>query len=380
MSSLSLIFFETGLNLKIPDLKKIPAANFPVWGSFYFLSCALSNYSPFADIRRLLVLDEEYRSVQGFVLNRWKREIPEIIILTHDSSPLLDTLEAMDSDKVILSSLSYIAFFEKEHLFRVVSKCSDNILKISIDGIPVDLFLADRRHLINVIRSYQARYSIHGYFGSILFQDILHNSFDIIEDIPGAFFLQNNLTQLYRENLALAEIQKMDRMLDILKDLSVFTNEESLSTIGEKAFVKQSFIAGGVDIRGHIENSIIFPGVCVKTKTKIINSVIMNDNQIGSNVEISNAMIFPNYKEIMKGGSNIEDNSIIGAAPPSMEKNKDFPDQIRDGLTVVGVNADVPRGAVIEQGCYLGCNVPSHELKKQKGLKNGNTLIRGNKP
>ena len=105
----------------------------------------------------------------------------------------------------------------------------------------------------------------------------------------------------------------------------------------------------------------------------------MNNNQIGSHVEISNAMIFPNYKEIMKGGSNIEDNSIIGAAP-SLEKNRDFPDQIQDGLTVAGVNAEVPRGAVIEQGCYLGCNVPFHELKKQKGLKKGSTLIRGKKP
>jgi hypothetical protein len=99
----------------------------------------------------------------------------------------------------------------------------------------------------------------------------------------------------------------------------------------------------------------------------------MNDNQIGSHVEVSNALIFPYTKEIMKGGSNVEDNVVIGTNSSSA-KNRDFPEQIHDGLTVLGSNAVVPRGTVIEKGCYLGANVPAHELRKGRILKMGRSL------
>jgi ADP-glucose pyrophosphorylase len=131
-----------------------------------------------------------------------------------------------------------------------------------------------------------------------------------------------------------------------------------------------------VDIQGHVENSVIFSRVGVKAKTKIIDSVIMNDNQIGGRAAISRAMLFPYRKEIMKGSSNIEDTAVIGI-PSSSARNRDFPDQIRDGLTVVGISGEIPRGAVIEQGCYVGGGVAAHDIKRLKTLKRGGSIYRG---
>ena len=61
----------------------------------------------------------------------------------------------------------------------------------------------------------------------------------------------------------------------------------------------------------------------------------------------------------------------------STMKNADFPAQIRDGLAVIGVNADIPNGFRAEAGSYVAPGVPSSLLRKLKVLRRGASVLDG---
>ena len=100
----------------------------------------------------------------------------------------------------------------------------------------------------------------------------------------------------------------------------------------------------------------------------------MNNNQIGRNTLIQNAMMLPYQKEVKKGSSNIGNEVVIGGES-TITKNPEFPNQINRGLTVIGLDSDIPRGTVIEQGCYLGANVSKNRLRSLKHLRRGRSLF-----
>ncbi len=116
MGSHTLIFYETGLNSKIPDLKDITAASFPVWGDYCFLDCAISNFLPSAETESILLLESVHRSIHSFAANRWKKQLPEIVMMSRGIENFLEIIEALDSDFLILSSL-HSSLFLKETTF-----------------------------------------------------------------------------------------------------------------------------------------------------------------------------------------------------------------------------------------------------------------------
>ena len=100
----------------------------------------------------------------------------------------------------------------------------------------------------------------------------------------------------------------------------------------------------------------------------------MNDNQVGRNTVVQNTMILPYHKEVKLGSNNIGNDAVIGGAA-SIAKNIDFPDQINSGITVIGCSAEIPRGTVIESGCYLDGRTSKTQLRNLKKLKRGRSLF-----
>lgn len=345
-----------------------------MWGNFFFLDFCLSNFQTKHRFRRILILEGAHRGIQSFIHTTWKREYLEIVPLTNGISEFIELLESDTSETIILNSASLVTAFAMTELVKIIGTAKSNRAKISIDGTPSNLYLMDRKNLIDLLRSFQNRFSAAESFTGSLFDDILHSSFDEIVNIPGEILFQNNLMQLYRQNMNLVTRQTTPTCQAALQRLSQPVVEGTPSYIGENGFIKGAFISSGVEIYGYVENSIIFPGVLVKSRTKIINSVIMNNNQIGRNALIQNAMMLPYQKEVKKGSSNIGSEVIIGGESTSA-KNTQFPNQINRGLTVIGLDADIPRGTVIEQGCYLGAKVSKNRLRSLKHLRRGRSLF-----
>jgi len=72
--------------------------------------------------------------------------------------------------------------------------------------------------------------------------------------------------------------------------------DEPPTKYSSEAVVKNSMIANGCIIEGHVENSIIFRAVKVGKGTVIKNSIIMQKSQIGENCELDGVIIDKDVK------------------------------------------------------------------------------------
>jgi hypothetical protein len=100
----------------------------------------------------------------------------------------------------------------------------------------------------------------------------------------------------------------------------------------------------------------------------------MNNNWVGSKSQVYRSLILAHPADNSKGQANIGDESFIGLKQ-SGAANAQYPAQVREGLTVLGHNAEIPRGYTIGPGCLLAAGVQAQQLRKQKGLRKGNTLL-----
>ena len=100
----------------------------------------------------------------------------------------------------------------------------------------------------------------------------------------------------------------------------------------------------------------------------------MSGNCIGTKAQVSRALILPHFGENGKGVANIGEDSLIGLRN-SAAANLKYPAQLRDGLTVLGAGAHVPRGFVIGPGCLVGAEVSPQQLRGLKELRKGSTVL-----
>jgi glucose-1-phosphate adenylyltransferase len=112
--------------------------------------------------------------------------------------------------------------------------------------------------------------------------------------------------------------------------------------IGPDARVGGNLLSNGCIIEGTVERSIISPGVYVSAGAVIRDSVIMNDTRIGAGVVIDRAII---DKDV-----HIAEEARIGVGGDNTP-NRQSPDDLNTGLTVIGKSARLPAGV------HLGHNV-----------------------
>ncbi len=146
---------------------------------------------------------------------------------------------------------------------------------------------------------------------------------------------------------------------------SNFINLESI--FEESSYVKNSICGNNVEIKGYVENSIIFSNVKIAKGAKVINSLILPGNHIGSNSIIDTAIIDEFYED--NSFPNIDNHCIIGnknAIKPN-EKYK----ELDYGITLLGKNIRLPSKMKIGGNCYIKSNVYNVLLKNMKTINDG---------
>ncbi len=138
---------------------------------------------------------------------------------------------------------------------------------------------------------------------------------------------------LWRANMdLLEETPKLDLYDDGWRIYSVNPTKPP-QYIAATAVVKNALIDEGCQVYGEIERTVLFPGVIIKRNTKILDSVIHANAQIGQNVSIQ--------KSIIGEETIIEEGCIIGE---SGEDKK---------VTVITGAIIIPSGTVVENGIIL---------------------------
>ncbi|MEW5991380.1 MAG: sugar phosphate nucleotidyltransferase [Chloroflexota bacterium] len=142
------------------------------------------------------------------------------------------------------------------------------------------------------------------------------------------------------------------------KDWVIHTKSEERAPakVGPTAQVHRSLISHGCVIEGTVVNSVLSPGVRVGMGAVVRDSIVMFDSVIGSRAVIDRAII---DKEVTVGAG-----AIVGEGPDDTP-NRQEPGRLNTGITVVGKQATVPRGARIGRNVRIGEGVRTADFAKK---------------
>jgi glucose-1-phosphate adenylyltransferase len=118
--------------------------------------------------------------------------------------------------------------------------------------------------------------------------------------------------------------------------------------------VVQSLVSHGCRIHGHVERSVLSPGVLVEEGAIVRDSIVLFDAAIGAGAVVDRAVI---DKEVVIGPS-----AYIGFGD-DMAPNETEPGRLNTGITLVGKRAQVPYGVRMGRNCRIDPDVDATDFK-----------------
>ena len=133
-------------------------------------------------------------------------------------------------------------------------------------------------------------------------------------------------------------------------------------------------MAGGTEVAGRVENSVLYPGVSVAAGAAVRDSVVMNNAHIGRGATVERALVLPARDRIRSPHPTVEEKVSVGGGTANISNSR-FPEQIHDGITVLGPGVELPKGLTVDQGCYLSPSYPAASLKRLRKLARGSSYL-----
>ena len=351
-----------------------PFSLLPFWGVHCLVDFMLAHFAAGPAVDTTIVLDEYSRGAALPLSSRWKKPVARVHVLEGGLGELARLVSACGSDHVVLASLSSISILDAGALLALSESTGDLLAKVSVAQTPVEIYCSGREHLGRLLEGAAARAATPRPLRKSLFDAVLHQAIDRIEDLPGDLLFQADLMGYYASNLWLAVNGASRRYHSTVSRLPELADWGSESRIAEKGIVRDSWLAAGVEVEGTVEHSVIFPNVQIRRGAHVSRSVVLNGNRIGAGAEIHNALVLPLGSESPRTSANIGERCSIGARG-STARNAGFPDQIRDGVAVIGTNAEIPSGFRAEAASYVAPGVAASVLRKMKLLKKGASVF-----
>ena len=151
-----------------------------------------------------------------------------------------------------------------------------------------------------------------------------------------------------------------DGNMDLLEDLpqlNLYDPDTRIRTrvtgyppakVGRRAYLQRSLVELGCIINGHVEHSVLSPGVYVEEGAVVRDSIIFDDCRIEAGAIVEKSII---DKETVIGK-----NAYIGYGD-DWSPNLERPDVVNCGITIVGKRAKIPPYVRIGRNCVIGPNV-----------------------
>jgi glucose-1-phosphate adenylyltransferase len=155
-----------------------------------------------------------------------------------------------------------------------------------------------------------------------------------------------------------------------LNDLGwlVYTKSEERppARIGPAARVTRSMISHGCVVDGTVEHSILSPGVRVAAGAEVRDSIVMFDAVVEAGAVLDRAIV---DKEARVGAS-----ARIGVGD-DLVPNRDEPERLTAGITLVGKRARVPGGIEIGRNCRIDPGVVERDFGGVAAVPSGTTIF-----
>ena len=374
----SVYLIEAGFPSGLPGFdRELASSLFPFWANYLSIDFALANFRHLAPEGCRIVLGNAFRGSSASLPSR-NGGIGRPIQLEGGSEEslreLAQVLERDPAETIVIAPLSLVCIIDRDDLLKITPRTREPILKLSLDEAAVDVYIAQRTSLVKLLTDHLDRGRCSAEVGDELFGRVLHQGFDAIKNCAGVLLFQNNLMQLYRQNLWIADRIGTSELAERLGHLGEPRGADKEVRIDRNGIVRNSFLGAGSVVDGLVEGSVIFPDVVIGKDAVVYNSVIMNGNRIAPRAQLYKGLLLPYTGEIAKNTYNIGEGCSIGQKH-SAATNFDHSSQIRDGLTVLGMNVEVPRGLTISAGCLLGARVGPQQLKGIKEVRKGTSVL-----
>ncbi len=170
----------------------------------------------------------------------------------------------------------------------------------------------------------------------------------------------------------------LDDMEKCYRYVSLYYNEELREkediTVTSGGIVKGSYISPSSYIEGEVDCSFIFSNVKISKGAYIYKSIIMGNNSIAENARLESVILCDGDELLQTVLPRVGENAILGDRSKS-GYNRNYPEYIFGGISLVGSNVDIPRGFTMAGNCYIPSNTGKLLLKEKKKLVNGESLI-----
>ncbi len=149
-------------------------------------------------------------------------------------------------------------------------------------------------------------------------------------------------------------------LLEDLPDLNLYDPDSRIRTrvtgyppakIGRNAHIARSLVELGCIVNGHVEHTVLSPGVYVEEGAVIRDSIVCDDCRIAAGAIIERSII---DKQVQVGAG-----AQIGFGD-DFSVNRERPDIVSAGITIIGKRAKVDPGTRVGRNCVIGPGVEIH--------------------
>jgi glucose-1-phosphate adenylyltransferase len=169
----------------------------------------------------------------------------------------------------------------------------------------------------------------------------------------------------WQANLDLLSDQPALDLYDKSWTIHTRSEERPPVKLGRAATIERSLVSNGCVIAGTVVNSVLSPGVIVEEGAEVRDSIVLNDTRIeaGARVErcIVDKLVVIGRDAILGEGENVP--------------NRDEPDNLRDGITIVGKSARVPAGIHIGKNCRIDTDVKERHFTSGRVASGESVLV-----
>ncbi len=173
------------------------------------------------------------------------------------------------------------------------------------------------------------------------------------------------LDEYWKSNLELINEHSPIDIYDEVFNIYTKSEERAPGKILGNGSVKNSLISNGCIIKGHVENSVLSPGVFIEEGSIIKDSIIFTDTLVNKDCYIEKTII--DKKAIIGQGAQIGigDNII---------PNKEIPNKLFTGLNLIGKFAIVPDETIVERNCRILSKVSIEDFGKKRHIRSGESI------
>jgi glucose-1-phosphate adenylyltransferase len=157
----------------------------------------------------------------------------------------------------------------------------------------------------------------------------------------------------WETNLALLDDRPELDLYDKEWIIHTRSEERAPAKVGATAQIHRSLISHGCVIDGTVVNSVLSPGVRVDVGAVIRDSIVMFDSIIRAGAVVDRAIL---DKEVVVGQG-----AVVGEGPYDGPPNRQEPNRLSTGITVVGKQAIVPRGVRLGRNVKVAGGVKSSD-------------------